>query len=165
VTASSSQANIFISFFGLQAFNFIQGVLVYAPIESLIFGIFLIFFLGISKKSKGSSLLLPSFFAIVIFMSLLHSAIALAIDTTGALDFATVVIHQVVSFSIMGAFFLFLGMAGNIASHQVKNTLALGLPFGFWIILFASFVFYAVLALRLSKTAVTTKTLSGGLGV
>lgn len=146
-------SNILISVFGAQTFNFIQAVWVYGFIESVVFGILLIFFLGVSQKTKGAPMIIPVFILVVAFMALLHTSVALALDTTGAINFGAVILHQVVAFTIMGIFFFIFGMAGNIASHQIKNTLALGLPFGFWAVLFIIYGLIAFLALRKEGTS------------
>lgn len=148
VLAQAGTSNILASVFGQAMFDFIQAVFVYGVIESLVLGILLVFFVSISKSTKGAPLLLPSFLVIVCFMALLHGAVALAMDATGSLDFTAVIIHQIVAFAIMGVAFLFLGMSGNVAFHQVKNALALNATPFMWIFLFGFFAVLTFLALR-----------------
>jgi hypothetical protein len=148
VLTQVSSANVLGTVFGQATFDFIQAVFVYGVIESLVLGILLVFFLGISQKTKGSPMLLPAFIVVVLFMGLLHGSVALTMDTSGSLDFTAIILHQVVAFSIMGIGFLFLGMSGNIALHQVKNALALNASVFMWILLFAFFALLTFLALR-----------------
>lgn len=156
------ETNVIVSFFGTTVFNFIQALWVYGFIESVILGILLLFLLGVSKVTKGIGALIPVFVIIVLFMAILHSAVALAIDSTGQLDFGTILIHQTVAFAIMGMVFIVLGMSANIAFHQVKNALALNFGLIFWIALFAFYVLITILALRQSGKVLSMKNMIPG---
>lgn len=137
ITTTVESGNVLSNFFGPEVFAFIQTVLIFATFESFLFGILLLFFLEVGARTKGTLVLGPVLLLLVLFTSILHGAFALALDVTGQLDFVTVILHQIVAFTIMGVFFIFLGMPGNIVSHQIKNTLALGAPlvFLFWLLL------------------------------
>jgi len=106
---------------------------------------------------------IPVFLFIVGFMAVLHGGIALALDQTGSMDFNAVILHQFVSFTIFGAVFLFFDMASNIAFHQVKNQLALGVGLEYWVFLFVVYGLLTFLASRQSNGLI--KGVPGGLGV
>lgn len=164
--ASAIQTNILAQFFGVEIFNFIQTVWIFAIVESLVFGILLVFLLDVSKETKGSPAWVPIFLLIVLFSALLHGAIALALDTTGSIEFATVIIHQIVAFAIMGVIFIPFKMSATIAFHQVKNAIALQVNPFLWLILFGFYFAMTYLAIAQSKNkSASLKIATGGFKV
>ena len=152
VLVSEGIQNYLIVFMGVDSFNWLTHVWMFATVESLFLGIMLFFFTVFSNTTKGSPILIPVFLIINGFMALLHTGVAMALQPQG-LDFGVVLTHQFVTFFILSVMFFFAGTAGAISAHQVKNQMALGLGMYYWIALLAIYLVFFLTTSKQLKSA------------
>lgn len=150
ILVSAGIQNYLIVFLGVDTFNWLTHVWMFAVIESIFLGIMLFFFTVFSKTTRGLPILIPVFLIINGFMALLHTGVAMALQPTG-LDFGIVLTHQFVTFFILSGMFFLTGTAGAISSHQVKNQMALGLGAYYWFALFAIYAIFFIISSRQMK--------------